>query len=271
MYRLTTVLLMLSLQFAAAGALGGDLPLTGRQAEDFLRTAKIVHLKNFDTKGVTVPRKAALDDGEHRLSAIFKDVDIYEPMKKLSDGEVVRQFRDNFRSEIAAYEIDKMLGLGIVPPCVQRRISGDVGALCLWVEETMTEWERRMEKKIDPPDPVAWNDQMNTIGLLQRLIDDIDYKNISNLLVDKNFKIYKVDSSRAFSTDRDLRREATLMRFSRSFLDALRTLDPKQVQSQLKPWLSKSQIKGLMARRDRILELADERIAAHGEDSVLYP
>jgi len=89
--------------------------------------------------------------------------------------------------------------------------------------------------------------------------------------VAKNFKIYKVDSSRAFSTDRNLRREEALTRFSRSFLDAIRKLDPKQVQSQLKPWLSKSQIKGLMARRDRILEIADERIAAHGEDAVLYP
>jgi hypothetical protein len=128
-----------------------------------------------------------------------------------------------------------------------------------------------MDKKIEPPDPVSWNDQMSTVELFQQLVYDIDFKNIANLLVDKNFNIYKVDSSRAFHVNHDLRKEEALQRFSRSFLDALERLDQQQVQSRLKPWISKSQIRALMARRDRILQLADERIAKLGEEAVLYP
>jgi hypothetical protein len=44
-----------------------------------------------------------------------------------------------------------------------------------------------------------------------------------------------------------------------------------RVRERLKPWLSKAQIKGLMARRDCILELAERRIAEQGEAAVLYP
>lgn len=267
----SVALLLLALQAAAQASPTEGPAMTAEDAELFLKSAKVLELSHFDTKGVTMPRKATLDDGDRRLHAIFKDVDEYKPIERLQGGEVVMQFRDSYRSEIAAYELDKMLGLGIVPPCVQRRVGSNIGALCLWVEGTMTEWQRRMEKEIDPPDPVAWNNQMSTIKLFQQLIFDIDYKNISNLLIDADFKIYKVDSSRAFRTDTELRNEQVLTRFSRSFLEGLEGLTKDKANSQLKQWLTKAQIKGLIARRDRILELAKERVAAQGEAAVLYP
>jgi hypothetical protein len=266
------ILLALAAQAAApAPPPAYGLPLIGAEAEEFLRSAEIQQVKYFDTKGVTKPRRVVLSDGTRTLRAIFKDIDEYQPKKVLADGDVLIPFRDTFRHEIAAYEVDKLIGLDMVPPCVKRRIQRDVGSLCMWVEGTMTEWERKMERKIDPPDMREWNDQMYTVRLFEQLIYDSDYKNISNLLVDPDFKIYKVDSSRAFRTNCKLRKESSLPRFSRSIVEGLRSLTREKAEARLGEWLTKGQINGLMARRDRILELVEERVAERGEAAVLYP
>ena len=247
------------------------LPLTGAAAEEFLRVAEVVEMKVFETRGVTRPRRTVLSDGTRTLRAMFKDIDESATKKTLANGDIVFQFRDSYRHEIAAYELDKLLGLGMVPPCVQRRIGADVGALCLWVEGAMTEWERMHERRLDPPDLEAWNEQMHTLRLFLQLTYDLDYQNVSNILVDANFKVYKIDSSRAFRFDTELRKPASLTRFSRSVLNALRQLDQVQVEAGPGQWLSPGQVKGLLARRDAILELAARRVAELGEQEVLYP
>lgn len=264
--------LLIFAQQATAPAPGPEhgLPLTGIQAEEFLRSAEIIELRQFDTRGVTKPRRAVLTDGTRRLRAVFKDIDESAMKKTLADGEVILMFRDSYRHEIAAYELDKLLALEMVPPCVRRRVGSDVGALCLWVEGAMTEWQRQVEHDLEPPDLEEWNEQMHTLRLFLQLTYDLDYKNISNVLVDPDFKIYKIDSSRAFRTDTELRKPASLTRFSRSVLEALRKLDRNDVESHLGAWLTDEQIDALMVRRDLILELAAARVAEQGEEGVLF-
>ena len=242
------------------------LPLTGTEAEEFLKHAAIVAVAHFDTKGVTRPRKIELSDGDRTCFAVFKTIDEYETKKKFADGGTELAFSDSFKYEIAAYELDKLLDLGIVPPAVKRRVRGEVGSLSLWVEGSITEWERLEVQDIHPPDITAWNNQMFTIRLFLQLIYDTDYKNASNLLVTPDWKIYKVDSSRAFRSHKKLRREGSLERFSRSVLDSLRTITEEQLDEHLRPWLSKTQIKALWIRRGLILELADRQVAKQGED-----
>ena len=158
-----------------------------------------------------------LTDGAQTHFALFKTIDEYEPVKHLEGGETELQFSDCFEYKIAAYELDKLLGLGIVPPAIRRRIGRDVGSLSLWVEGAMTEWERLNVRKIHPPDRADWNEQMFTIRLFLQLIYDTDYTNISNLLVTPDWKIYKIDASRAFRNHNELRREGSLERFHVGF------------------------------------------------------
>jgi hypothetical protein len=247
------------------------LALTGEEAENFLRNAEVVEIEEFETKGITEPRRAILNDGTIEARAVFKDVDEFHNTETLTSGRTVARLKDSYRHEIAAYEVDKLLGLDIVPPCVERKIKGDRGSLCMWVEGAMTEWTRSREEFIQPPDIHAFNDQVHTIKLFMQLLWDTDYNNISNILIDKQWKLYKVDSSRTFRNDRDLRREEGLSRFSRSFVEALEKLDPEQARERLSPWLDKAQIKGFLARRDAILKLVDKRVAKQGEAAVLYP
>ena len=246
------------------------LPLHGEEAEHFLRTAKIVSSKSFKTKAVTRPKKVELTDGEQTHFALFKTIDEFEPLKHLKGGETELQFTDSFEYEIAAYELDKMLGLGIVPPAVRRRIGSEVGSLSLWVEGAMTEWERLKVRKIHPPDVAAWNEQMFTIRLFLQLIYDTDYNNVNNLLVTPDWKIYKIDASRAFRNHQELRREGSLERFSRRVLASLRALTQEDLEENLGRWLTKTQLKALWVRRNLILELADLRVAEEGEEAVLF-
>jgi hypothetical protein len=246
------------------------LPVEGTEAEEFLETAEVLSVRAFDTKGITRPRKIELSDGRLTCSAVFKTVDEYEPRKQFADGKTEFGFSDSYKYEIAAYKLDKLLGLGIVPPAVERRIKGDVGALSLWVEGSMTEWERLKVRDIHPPDTVEWNNQMYTIRLFLQLIYDTDFQNIANLLVTPDWKVYKIDSSRAFRTHKKLRREGTLDRFSRPVLEALGGLTKEELVNHLDRWLTKQQIEALWVRRGLILELAESRVAELGEDAVLF-
>ena len=257
------------LAFALAAPAAAEVPeLWGEEAEQFLKTAKVIELKHFKTKGVTQPRRAVLSDGELTARASFKDVEYFKDRVKF-DGTVYVNFKDNYRHEIAAYELSRLLGSDLVPPCVQRRIRGDVGALCLWMEDTMTDWDRR-EKRIEPPDPADWARQMATVELFLQLIYDIDHKNVANLLIDKDFTIYKIDSSRAFRDDSEIPRPERLTRFSRSMLDAMMDLSADEVKATLKKWLTKYEVDGLMDRRDAILELARLRVEALGEEKFSF-
>jgi hypothetical protein len=111
---------------------------------------------------------------------------------------------------------------------------------------------------------------MHTVRLFVQLIWDLDYNNLRNQLVDPDWHLWKIDSSRGFREERELRKPESLQRFSRPVLEALRSLDPDEVRTRLGPYLEEGQIDGLLARAEAIVELADRRIAERGEAAVLY-
>ena len=145
-----------------------------------------------------------------------------------------------------------------------------MGSLSLWVEGAMTEWDRLEVRDVHPPDLEAWNKQMHTLRLFLQLIYDTDYNNINNMLVTPDWKIYKIDASRAFRNHFELRKEKSLVRFSRPVLAALGALTEDDLEERLGKWLTKRQIESLWVRRTLILELAERRVAAEGEDAVLF-
>jgi hypothetical protein len=245
------------------------LALRGEAAEAFLRTAEFVSKKGIKI-GITNPDQYTLTDGTRTCRAAWKTIDEFKRgVTSLQGGGVIVDFTDSYKHEIAAYELDKLLGLDLVPPTVERTFGGSKGSLQLWVEGAMTEADRKKKKTV-PPDPQAWNEQMYKVRLLHQVTDNTDFRNINNVLSDPSFRVYAVDCSRGFTIYVDLRAPKELGRFSRSVLEALKALDRPTLQAKLGPWLGGPQIDSLLKRRDKILALAAKHVAERGEAAVLY-
>lgn len=270
-----TLCVLLSVTGAGAGELDTPssvvgVPLRGEEAMDFLTHAEIVgEPEVFDEVAITGPVRVTLSDGSRTLRAVFKHENTVYPEFRFSDGREVQRARDSFRHEIAAFELDRLLGLNLVPPCVERKIETRTGSLCLWVEGSMTEAERR-ERGLQPSDPVRFKGQLREIELFQQLIADLDYSDFRNVIVDEKSRVHKVDCSMAFDTDPDLLTGLYSSHLSRRLIRALETLDKKEMNEKLKPWLGKDQRSALWERRNRILKRAERLIADYGEEKILY-
>ena len=245
------------------------LPLSGEAAEDFLRTAKVVEKKALSV-GITHSERYTLTDATRTARALWKTIDESKPgVTNFQGGGFVVDFADSWKHEVASYELDKLVGTGLVPPTVERTFDRTTGSLQLWVEKAMTEADRK-QQRIAPPEIEAWNRQMYGVRLLHQLTFNTDAKNIRNVLCDPTFRVYAVDFSRAFANYGDLRAEKELLRFSRQSLERLRALDRPTLDERLGRWLNGRQIAALLKRRDKILALAERLVAEKGEGSVLY-
>ena len=246
------------------------LPLAGAEAETFLRTATVLKRTPIG-KGVTRSDQVTLTDGTRVHRAIWKTIHEHKMgLQRLEGVGLEFDFRDSWKSEVAAYELDKLLGLDLVPPTVERRLGGRAGSLQMWVEGAMTDDERR-QKGLEAADAAEWNARMHRVRLLHQLTYNTDYRNVRNVLIDPSFRLYAVDSSRAFRIQTDLMSPEDLVCFSRATLERLAALDRPTLEARLGSWLVKRQIEGLLARREKILALVRQRVAERGEDTVLYP
>ena len=89
--------------------------------EEFLKTAEITGYSKI-SDGVTEPTKLTLKKGEIECHGCWKNP---QGMQK--------GFLEGWQYEIAAYELDKLLGLNMIPPTVEREFKGEKGSLQYWV------------------------------------------------------------------------------------------------------------------------------------------
>ena len=258
------------LWWSPASAAPQPLPMQGEETENFLVSADRVK-KEAIPIGITHPDLFTLTDGVVSARAIWKTVNIYRPgLTRFGGGKPELNFRDSYKHEIAAYELDKLLGLALVPAAVERSLNGRTGSLQIWAEDTITETKRK-KLKMSIPDARRWNEQMFKIRLLHQLTYNTDRANASNILIDPEWRLWAIDHSRAFRVKGELMGTKDLARFSRSVLEKLRGLTEKILQQRVGRWLTDPQIDALLKRRDKILELAEQRIPETGEVAVLYP
>lgn len=241
--------------------------LTEEEMRHFLLTAKIVRATQTST-GVTRPYRLTLDDGKMRHDAGFQSIDEFKSLEVLETGPEIN-FQDSYHFNIAAYELAKLLDLDdMMPVTVERKYKGHRGSLTWWIDKMMDERER-LAKDLHPPDVEAWNKQMYRKWVFTQLVYDTD-PNATNALIDKNWKVYMIDFSRAFRLREDIRNPDELLHCDRHLLEKLRQLDADEIKLKTKSHLSKGQIKALMKRRDKIVAHVDQLIAQKGEDAVLY-
>lgn len=242
--------------------------LTLEQKEAFLRKAKVLKIRPIGT-GVTESKRATLDDGKLQHDAHLQSVDEFKTSFQSKDGTELN-FRDSYRYNIAAYELAKILGISdMIPPSVQRKVSGKTSAITWWVDDILMDEAARTRKKQEPPDTADWNKQMELVRVFDQLIFNTD-RNLRNLLITKDWRLVMIDHTRGFRRESRLRHEANLTRCDRQFFEKLCSLNKQELNKKLKPWLIGPEIDGLLGRRDLIVQHFRTAAEKSGDSAVFY-
>jgi hypothetical protein len=263
--RIAVAMCLLSVPLARAA---DDTTLTKEQIKQFLLTAKIVGARESG-KGTTHPVRLTLSDGKVTHDASYQGIDEHKSNVQLQSGRTEMIFVDSYKYNIAAYTLAEMLGVeDMLPVYVERKYKGDAGSLSWWLPVKMDEAER-LQRKVVAPDADAWNNQMYRIRVFDELVYDTD-PNLTNVLIGEDWKIWRIDFTRAFRLYKDLKDPSDLVRCDRQLLEKLKTLDGNQLAERTKHYLTKDEVKAVMARRDKIVARFQQLVSEKGEAAVLY-
>lgn len=242
--------------------------LTVEQMKTFLLTAKVIKEKQT-AKGVTAPSRLTMTDGVITHDAAFQTIDESKGKMEFASGGTEMNFRDCYKFNIAAYELACLLGLGqMMPVTVERKIEGKTGSLTWWLKVQMDEADR-MKKKIDPPYKESWNEQMYRVRVFTQLVYDMD-RNLTNILIGPEWQLYMIDFTRAFRVHHQLKEVKDLVKCDHRLLNSMRNLKQGDLEQAVGKYLTKIEIKAVMARRDKIVAHFDQLVAQKGEKEVLY-
>jgi len=251
-----------------AGRAADNTPLTKEQVKQFLQTSEVIKSKP-SSKGITHPWRLTLSNGTITHDASFQSIDEHKSEMKLASGKVEIDFVDSYKYNIAAYQLAELVGLDdMLPVYVERKWQGKTGSLSWWLPVKMDDVER-VEKKIEPPDPDKWNKQMYRIRLFDELVYDTD-PNLTNVLIGEDWTVWRVDFSRAFRKNKDLRAPKNLVKCDRQLLEKLKALKADELAGETKGYLTKDEVNAVMARRDKIVATFQSLIAEKGEKEILY-
>ena len=237
------------------------------EMEQFLLNAEVVQKKSLGV-GVTNSEKAVLSDGKLQHEAHIQSIDVQNNSFTSSRGTELN-FKDSYKFNIAAYRLDKVMDINMIPVSVVRKVAGKTSAVTWWVDDKMFDDVDRKKQGIDPPNQDDWNKQMYVVRVFDQLIYNTD-RNLGNLVIDKQWRMWMIDHTRAFRLQTKLQNEKNLVMCDRKLLASLRKLDEETLDEQLLPFLTKGEVKALLTRRDLIVKFFDNAVKEKGEGAVLY-
>lgn len=223
------------------------------ETERFLLEAEVVDRHELGD-GVTRPLKVTLKLGDRIEKAVWKNVD---EQKSMPPGGMTRgddmYFSDRWQHDVAAYRLDRLVGLHRVPVTVIRSIDGRPGALQAWVFGAFSE-KQRVEKGLTLSDPEAYAAAARTMRLFDALIYNTDRNQGNILITEPGSRMWLIDHTRAFRLRKSLPPDdparprdgdpETLAKFRAPTDETIRAA----VEGLLTPW----QIDGLLARRKKL-------------------
>jgi hypothetical protein len=250
---------------------GNPLPFqSDEEIEEFLRTATVESTEKIPV-GVTGPRKVVLSGDGVRANTVFKDIERREKgvTKKIGGNRYrFRDWRDSHTYDVAAYHLDRLLGLDRVPPAALREIKSKNGSVKIWVEGSITEKERR-DRGCTPPDSIRWNQQRQIMHIFDNLVANRD-SNLGNSLIDDNWRVWFIDCGRCFGETTELFYPSSVTHCERGLWQALQELDEDRLEERLGAYLTVHERRALLARRDELVQRIQDRIDELGEKRVIY-
>lgn len=216
------------------GARPGGSSLSARMIEQLLENGDVVTTTEDDI-GRTI---VTVTDGTSTIDAFFAK----------------RAGRDNY-PDAAAYRLDKLIELDMVPVAVKREIDGVEGTLQFRPKNWIDELERGEQNRGGSawcPLPEQW-DAMLVFDVLTYNLGRTRRNMLYNL--DK-WQAMLVDHNRAFGTSKGTppRLKSVRLVIGEGWREALTALTDEVLQGELGDVLDKRRLKALAARRDRLLE-----------------
>ena len=138
-----------------------------------------------------------------------------------------------------------------------------------WLDDYMMDEGDRQKKKTVGPSPLCTANQLHILRVFDELIQNRD-RNSGNLLWTEDWKMWMIDHTRAFRLGKDLLKKQPLERVERTLLEKMRELTLPGLTDAMGKVLTKDEIEAVLARRDTIVKLFDDRIASRGEATVLF-
>lgn len=224
------------------------------EIEDYLRAAVVTKLEEIGL-GVTKPMRASLAPGGPVDRMAWKTI-----APGMHFG-----YWESYKSEIAAYELDKLVGLDMIPPTVERQVNRESGAAVMWASPA-----KSFKDLGGPPTPPSdkvtkWNRQLIQAKMFDNLIGNID-PNLGNWLVDPSWNLILIDHTRSFTTKKDMAHQMT--RVDHDLWERMKALTVESLSPALKKWIGKSEIRAIIERRDRMQTVIDKLVAKNGEAAV---
>jgi len=237
--------------------------------EEFLKTAEIMRSEDIG-EGVTKPYRLYLKKGDVKNSGCWKN-----------PSGIQKGFLEGWQYEIAAYEMDKLLDLHMIPPTVEREFNGKKGSLQLWITSEMSDLDR-MEEGIDIPksNVLSWNRRKYLMRAFDCLIANED-RTQQNIRYTKDWRMILIDHSRSFRSKRKytrnllygkdgIKEKKMIRQLPREFILKLKSLNFEVIKQAVGPYLTDKEIQAVLKRRDLLLKEIEEMIKAVGENKFLY-
>jgi hypothetical protein len=242
--------------------------------EEFLKTADIVKSERIG-EGVTKPWKLYLKKGTIEKKAAWKN-----PEVKQGD------FVDSWKYEIAAYRLDKLIGLNMVPITIEREFKGKKGALSLWADNKYSVLDI-MDNKIRIPDRAL--KQTDDTKYIARFWDSLianDDRTQENVRYTEDWRTILIDHSRAFRSSKEnteklmcgangIKRKDDggpylIQRIPRALFEKIKALDLATLKQAVGPYLTDQEVEAIIARKPLLIKEIGEMINKNGEKNVLY-
>ncbi len=240
--------------------------------EEFLKTAEVVEADQpFGAReAVTRPWKLTLEKDGVTINALWKN-----PQGRM------KGFMEHWKWEIAAYCLDKYLGLCMVPPTVEKRFKGDRGSCQMWVDYKMS-LKTKFEDKIKTPSYKIfyWNRAL----FLQRAFDNLianEDRHQNQFLITEDWRMLLIDHSRSFRTSKKFTKKLIyddkyhegprlMKQLPKHFYEKLKSLDAVIIQETVGEYLTEKEIECVLVRKNLIVDWIEKRIKKLSEDKVLY-
>ena len=231
---------------------------TDVELEQFLARATVVKSQTVSRDSRVV--RVTLTDGKITHDALVQTVDERDVQSMLGSATPVTSStvpdarfaaRNTWMYDVAAYRLDRLIDLQMVPVSVaSRQWRSTPAAFTWWIDDVMMdEGERLTQRQLAPPDIEVWKQQLQSLQIFDALIDNL--RRPHTVLITNSWRIRATDHTRAFGISRKLRGPVT--RCDRSVLERLRQLEPSTLSSMLGEFLTWYEIDALLARRDAIV------------------